>query len=146
MQKRNRLKSSVTLNNRVDLQKHFIYSIAIQLFSTSDASNAVGELKEFLDSNKGGSGFSFADLMADRAGNRFAVIATQSENSAFKAQLILSDEEAVKNLMPDILDLPEGLDQESFETVYKNINTLAYIDMLTDIDTRLSNIDVYNLK
>jgi hypothetical protein len=143
LQQRNKLRSRVKLRERVDIQKHFIYSVALQLFGTSTASNAIGELKEFLDSNNGGSGFSFADLMADRAGTRLAMLATESDESAFKVQGYLADitEEAL--LLPELTGLPEGISQQDFEAHYRNINSLVYDSMLKSIDQKLQEIPVY---
>lgn len=134
----------MTLRERVDLQKHFVYSAALELFSSQYASDALGEFKEFLDSNQGGSGFSFADLQADRAGTRLAMIVTGSETSAQKAQQILSsitDEQ----LLPSISGLKEGLSKSRFKQEYKTVNSDSYQKMLGDIDDRLKRLPLYRL-
>ncbi|WP_303481896.1 hypothetical protein [Thalassotalea sp. 1_MG-2023] len=141
---RNKLRSNATLRGRNDLQKHFIYSMAIQMFSTLGASDAIGEYKEFLDSNRGGSGFSFADLMADRAGTRFAQIVVANENKAKRAQsllLTITDEA----LLPSIQGLNEGISQTEFEQTYRDINNQDYQQMLKEIDTRLETLPLYQL-
>jgi len=137
------LQASVKLRNRVDIQKHFIYSVALQLFGTSAASNAIGELKEFSDSNNGGSGFSFADLMADRAGTRLAMLATDSEESALKTQNHLAKLSNEAQLLPELIGLPEGITQKKFEQYYRDIDSLVYQSMLFTIDRRLQKIAVY---
>ncbi|WP_286261272.1 hypothetical protein [Thalassotalea atypica] len=137
-------RATVTLRERVDLQKHFVYSAALELFSSQYASDALGEFKEFLDSNQGGSGFSFADLQADRAGTRLAMIVTGSETSAQKAQQILSsitDEQ----LLPSISGLKEGLSKSRFKQEYKTVNSDSYQKMLGDIDDRLKRLPLYRL-
>ena len=141
---RNRLRSNVTLQGRVDLQQHFIYSMALQLFSNYQASDAIGEYKEFLDSNSGGSGFSFADLMADRAGTRLALITTHSELQAKSAQNILMQIED-SQLLPDINGLAEGLKSNVFREKYKNVNSQAYRTALKNIDKRLKTLAIYQL-
>jgi hypothetical protein len=141
---RNRLRRHTTLQNRADLQKHFIYSMALQLFSTHGASDAIGEFKEFLDTNKGGSGFSFADLQADRAGTRLAMIVTKSEQQAKRAQTILAlvtDEQ----LLPSIEGLQEGLNEDSFEKTFKDVRSKDYQQTLKEIDSRLKSLPVYQL-
>ncbi|OKY27083.1 hypothetical protein [Thalassotalea sp. PP2-459] len=141
---RNKLRSNATLRGRNDLQKHFVYSMAIQMFSTLGASDAIGEYKEFLDSNRGGSGFSFADLMADRAGTRFAQIVVASENKAKRAQsllLTITDEA----LLPSIQGLNEGISQTEFEQTYRDINNQDYQQMLKEIDARLETLPLYQL-
>jgi hypothetical protein len=143
LQQRNTLRAKVKLRQRVDIQKHFIYSVALQLFGTSAASNAIGELKEFLDSNKGGSGFSFADLMADRAGTRLAMLATDSDESALKVQEYLANITDETLLLPELTDLPEGISQQAFELYYRDINSKIYREMLKSIDEQLQSIPVY---
>jgi len=141
---RNKMRSSVTLQGRVDLQKHFIYSMALQLFSSHGASDALGEFKEFLDSNKGGSGFSFADLQADRAGTRLAMIVTKSEQHAIRSQQLL----AVitdKQLLPDINGLHEGLNEDKFEKQFKDVQSEEYKNTLREIDNRLKSLAIYQL-
>jgi hypothetical protein len=141
---RNRLRKHVTLQNRPDLQKHFIYSMALQLFSTHEASDAIGEFKEFLDTNQGGSGFSFADLQADRAGTRLAMIVTKSEQQAKQAQILLSSV-TDKQLLPSIEGLHEGLNEDSFEKKFKDVKSKDYQQTLKDIDNRLKSLPVYQL-
>jgi hypothetical protein len=143
LKRRVQLQASVKLRNRVDIQKHFIYSVALQLFGTSAASNAIGELKEFSDSNRGGSGFSFADLMADRAGTRLAMLATNSEESALRTQNILAELSNEAQLLPELIGLPEGISQKKFEKYYRDIDSLVYQSMLLTIDKRLQNIALY---
>jgi len=141
--KRNFLANRVTLRDRVDLQKHFMYSIAFQLFGNSSASDAIGELKEFLDSNPAGSGFSFADLMADRAGTRLAKIATESEESALWVQQQLSKNIVESDFMPEIADIPEGLSAIDFTNNYRDVDSAKYKNMLQLLDKRLAALTLY---
>jgi len=60
---------TVKLNGRDDFPKHFILSAAIAITADSPLSDVIGLYKEVKDS-RGGSGFSFNDLAADRAGSR----------------------------------------------------------------------------
>ena len=143
---RQQLQRSVTLRNRVDIQKHFIYSIALQLFGSSTASDAIGELKEFLDSNKGGSGFSFADLMADRAGTRLAKISTQSNQSALLVQARLAKTNSESAIIPTLAKLPEGITQQAFKKNYQGIKSKNYIAMLNHIDEQLLQIPLYRIQ
>ena len=57
-----------TLSGRGDLSLHFLYSVILEQVGKENIGLSIGELKELLDSNEGGSGFSFADLAADKAG------------------------------------------------------------------------------
>jgi len=141
--RRNFLMNKVTLRNRVDLQKHFMYSIALQLFGNSKASDAIGELKEFLDSNPGGSGFSFADLMADRAGTRLAKLATSSEESAINLQKNVSQKFDENDFMPEIEGLPEGISASVFNTNYRDVNSVEYITMISILDNKITELTLY---
>ena len=143
---RRKLQRIVTLRGRVDIQKHFIYSVALQIFGTSYASDAIGELKELLDSNKGGSGFSFADLMADRAGTRLAMIATQSNHSALLVQKRLANIKNESAIIPTIANLPEGITQQAFKQHYQNVQSENYIAMLNHIDEQLLLLPVYRIQ
>jgi len=136
--KRQKLQRKVKLQNRVDLQKHFVYSAALQLFGTTTASDTIGEFKEFLDSNPGGSGFSFADLTADRAGTRLAQLATRSEALAKHVQLVFSGEIKESDFMPDISGVPEGISAQVFEKEYRNVESQNYQKMLQYIDGQLA--------
>lgn len=140
------LQRRVTLRNRIDIQNHFIYSIALQLFGSSNASNAIGELKEFLDSNQGGSGFSFADLMADRAGTRLAMISTQSNESALLVQALLAQNISESAIIPILEKLPEGITQQEFKKFYQGIHSKNYIAMLNHIDNQLLQIPLYQIQ
>ncbi len=139
---RNTLRNKLTLNGRVDLQKHFIYSVALQLFGNIDASDALGEFKELLDAN-GGSGFSFADLLADRVGTRFAQLATKNNASALHVQSYFLGKVNEQSFMPQHLDLPEGIDRESFKLNYANTQSTAYQLMIKAIDSRLHATELY---
>jgi len=153
---RERLIGRILLAKRNDLQQHYIYSMAIQLFSTINLSHTLGELKELLDSNLGGSGFSFVDLTADRAGARFALLATSSEKSAMQVQAYFSElntffarnKKVVETwmflpILPDISELPEGLSQAEFEQFYRNVNSKIYQKMILFIDSRLAKLPLY---
>lgn len=142
--KRNFLRHKVMLRNRVDLQKHFMYSVALQLFGNSSASDAIGELKEFLDSNPGGSGFSFADLMADRAGTRLAKLATTSNTSAIRLQQLLSENIQESDFMPNIQGIPEGISADVFNADYRDVDSNEYKQMITILDERLTELTLYD--
>jgi hypothetical protein len=135
--------SRTTLADRGDLRLHFIYSAVLQLASDSDASFALGEFKELLDTGPKGSGFSFADLAADRAGVRFAEEATRSESSALRFQGILADEASESIFFPSLEGLPEGLEEQRFTGEFKDLNAPEYQSMLAEIDRRLESLRLY---
>lgn len=133
----------VTLSKRDDLRLHFIYSATLKLLSDRGASFAIGEFKELLDSNTGGSGFSFVDLTADRAGILFAERATANNLAAraFQQQVIDSVEQG---LLPDLGKLKEGLSEQDFESLYKNVDSEEYQGQVQWIDQHLQQRPVFN--
>ncbi|MDD1614851.1 MAG: hypothetical protein LUP98_09400, partial [Methylococcaceae bacterium] len=78
------------LYKRIDLAQHFIGSAAITASMDGQVAKAVGEEKELSDA-QGGSGFSFIDLAADKAGTRFGEMATSSPENARKIQKAMSE-------------------------------------------------------
>ncbi|TXH93756.1 MAG: hypothetical protein E6Q75_14850 [Rheinheimera sp.] len=136
----------VTLARRPDLQQHFIYSATIHVLGNQRLSSAVGEAKELLDSLKGGSGFSFVDLLADRAGIRFARLAVATPESARALQQFFAAAERTEpELFPSKSRLPEGLPQEMFEQQYQSIDSAVYQQMVAEIDRRLNALPLYQL-
>lgn len=129
-----------TLAGRHDLALHFIYSAAIKIIADSQASFAVGELKEMADSLQGGSGFSFADLAADESGIRFAEVATTPE-SARRLQKEISAAEG--RFFPAIDALPEGIPRDQFERQYGGNSSAAYNRLLDEIRRRIANLPLY---
>lgn len=136
----------VTLGRRPDLQQHFVYSAAIHLLASQQLSSAVGEAKELLDSLQGGSGFSFVDLLADRAGIRFAQLATRSPQSALAVQqFFVSQDRTEAEIFPSKSRLPEGLPQQIFEQEYQSVDSEVYQQMVAEIDKRLAALPFYQL-
>lgn len=137
----------VVLARRPDLQQHFVYSAAIHLLGNQQISSVVGETKELMDSLRGGSGFSFVDLLADRAGIRFARIATGSAQSAHALQqFFVAADRTEQEVFPSKARLPEGLPQELFEQQYKSIDSAVYQQMIAEIDRRLNALPLYQIQ
>lgn len=96
---------TLTLHRRPDLAAHFLTSALITLFAGDQVAALMGLQKE-LDDSQSSSGFDMADLMADKAGIRFADLATANSASAQRiqdrlVQLLYDDE-----LMPPPDKLP----------------------------------------
>lgn len=134
--------SGTTLGGRWDLMAHFIYSAGIAVATQQGIGIAAGEFKELLDSG-GGSGFSFADLAADRAGIHFVAAATSSESSArqFQRDMIANTSESA--FFPDIAGLREGLSEVEFEQLYGSIQSERYREQVALIDQRIAGLVVY---
>ena len=126
----------VPLRGRRDLTRHFTVSSALSCLTNERLSNAAGVLKEELDAGPGGSGFSFADLLADRAGTRLALAATQDEASARLLQQRLAGFWTIEDIFPTFSDLPEGLSDTELEQL-GGIGGARYQQIIKDMEQRL---------
>jgi len=131
------------LYKRVDLAQHFIGSAAITASANGQISKLVGEEKELSDA-KVGSGFSFIDLTADKAGTRFGEMATASAASARKIQQAVAQINDYKDFMPDPRDLPEHMNEEEFRQRFNSINSPEYQEISKLIDARIAALAIYN--
>ena len=130
------------LANRNDLSQHFIFSAAIKLLSDQGVTVAIGEFKELMDRVVSGSGYSFVDLAADKAGVKFADYLTDPD-TAKSAQSRLSIASNEDLLFPDIKDLPEGLKTDAFKQTFKTVDSPEYQQMITEIKGRLAGLPLY---
>jgi hypothetical protein len=133
----------VTLRRRSDWTKHFCVSAAITLLSDDIVSDAAGLLKEELDADIGGSGFSFADLLADRAGTTFAVCATRDETAARAMQTLIADGFKVEEFFPPAADLPEGIPDSELQSRYGGVGGQRYRHMAEEIERRIAECLAY---
>jgi len=129
---------NVTLRGRTDWTKHFWVSAALALMSSEAASDAIGLLKEELDADFRGSGFSFADLMADRAGTLFALAVTRDEQAARAMQHRLAEGLRVDDVFPAAHDLPEGLTDAQLQSGYGGVGGEGYRRLIQQIEDRLA--------
>lgn len=129
----------ITLDGRQDFAQHFIVSAAITAYADTFLSNAIGLYKE-IDDARNGSGFSFNDIAADRAGTMFGELATESQTTALKLQQWAARGITDKDLMPDWADLPEHLPKSIFRQQYGNMDTPAYDQMMKKIEQRVAEL------
>ncbi len=127
---------TVTLAGRIDLPLHVLISAAIAAESGTPLADAVGLYKEVNDSRRG-SGFSFNDLAADRAGTR---LGERAIRSPIALQARLAQGVAEGDLLPDISDLPEFLDADEFGKRYGAVGAPGYLMMMREIETRLDTL------
>lgn len=135
--------SHVLLQDRHDWVQHFTLSAGLTLAGGRGIADFIGEAKEVDDATNKASGFSFTDLAADRAGVRFAEIATGSEDGAQRIQDYLSRPITEKQFLPEIRDLPEGLTAAQFESQYGERDSAEYLRMVAEIDRRIDTIPMY---
>jgi hypothetical protein len=127
-----------TLRGRRDLAQHFFVSAYLAAMAGSQVASASGLAKEMSDSN-GGSGFSFVDMTANRAGILFA-------GGLLNKRLTLatvSDDFTVANYMPTIDDLPEGLTTAQLLTQFGPQTDNRFRRELDAIDQRLMLLPTY---
>jgi hypothetical protein len=135
---------SAFLYKRIDLAQHFIGSAAITASVNGQVAQVFGEDKELSDAH-GGSGFSFIDLAADKAGTRFGEMATSSPESARKTQKAMSEIKDYSDFMPDPRDLPEHMDEAEFKQRYQSVDSPAYQEILKLIDARIAATPIYTV-
>jgi hypothetical protein len=131
------LRKGTRLRTRSDWARHFSLSAALAVLEHPLISDAGGLMKEQMDALTGGSGFSFCDFAADRAGVRFAEVATTSEKDALAMQDFLRKEFTVSYILPEIADLPENLTTEQFRANYGAVGSDRYRETISEIETRL---------
>jgi hypothetical protein len=107
-----------TMHGRHDLTQHFVVSAALTALSGARAAEMAGVLKEWLDSEEGGSGFSFADLASDLAGITFAtrLLARPARLADIEKAFRVAD----YTLSPK--GLQEGLSRKEFEKQYGSLS------------------------
>jgi len=109
---------TVTLLGRPDFAMHFLVSAVLAAEGGGRLADAIGIYKEVIDS-RDGSGFSFNDIAADRAGTRFGQIAVQ-DPGRLRAAALQDADAALKeaDFMPPVDGLPEFMPQAEFQARY----------------------------
>ncbi len=131
---------TVTLRQRQDFALHFLISAVLAAEAGTPLADAVGLWKELADARRGGSGFSFNDLAADRAGTRFGELALR-DAVALQARIAAGVSDA--DLMPQVSDLPEGLPEAEFVARYGGVGGAGYSRLLADIEARIDGLPMF---
>ncbi len=126
----------VVLHGRSDTPLHWLVSAVLAAEGGGPLADAIGLYKEMADA-RGGSGFSFHDLAADRAGTR---LGQRARRDALALQQRLATPLADTDLLPDVSDLPENLPEAEFQRRYGGIDAPAYRAMLAGIEQRLNKL------
>ena len=129
-----------TLGGRGDLRQHFIVSAVLRVAADAGAAFAVGEFKELLDANRGGSSFSFDDVAADLAGIRFAATLFADGAASTLPRYVLDRMARESDVIPDITDLPSGLSEAEFKHRFGAVDSPAYRSMLAAIEKRIDGL------
>jgi len=132
----------LTVLNRHDLAQHFTVSAALTVSAGSGLANAIGLFKE-LDDSRDGTGFSFDDLLADRAGVRLAELSTETEQSARVMQQRLRGHLSESDFMPAIDELPPSLMELAFKQRYRDLDSEKYGLVDDEIEARIQHCRLY---
>lgn len=131
---------TVTLNKRNDLSKHYLVSATLAAFAGTPLADAIGLYKELEDS-RGGSGFSFIDMTANRAGTLMGELAVQNKTQAKKIQDFMSTAQE-RDIIPKTADLPEYLAEQEFNRLYGGLEGAAYQKMMQKIEHRIAQLPI----
>jgi hypothetical protein len=135
-------KGGVRLAGREDSAQHFALSAFIAVMGGEGVADLAGLYKELRDTRQG-SGFSFNDLAADKAGSRLGELATRSPESARLAQARLAGTHDARPFFPVIKDLPEFMNQSQFEQRFGGVGQPAYIKQVQAIEARIARLPLY---
>lgn len=127
----------LTLHDRRDFAEHFVISAALAANGGGRLANAIGLVKEEEDAGRG-SGFSFTDLAANRAGARLGDTATGPRASRTRSRLAGSRGD--DDLLPDFRDLPEFMSQAEFDRRFGPVGGPRYQAVIARIDDRLESL------
>ena len=130
---------TLLLRGRGDLTQHFTISALLAATAGTPFSHVVGLYKEIADS-RGGSGFSFSDLAADRAGAMFGTLAVESADALQKG---LTAGLAEEDVMPEIADLVDGLPEPEFLRRFGSVGSPGYDRVVRDIDRRVAQCRLF---
>ena len=133
------------LFKRTDLAQHFVGAAALSASMNSRVANALGEVKELSDAQAGGSGFSFIDLAADKAGSRFGALAVSSAKNARRIQQEMAEIKDYYDFMPDPRDLPEHMSETEFKRRFESTQSSPYLALAAQIDKRISQMPLYQI-
>ncbi|MDP4528140.1 CehA/McbA family metallohydrolase [Alkalimonas delamerensis] len=131
---------AAVLAGRRDLTLHFLYSAVIKMVGNVHIAEQIGNLKELHDAGEGGTGFSFVDIAANKAGIWF-VQHLNAIDIALAHQL--TAEAFEMTFMPAVHDLPEGLREERFEQFLGGLQGEGTARLQAEIDRRLSQLALF---
>jgi hypothetical protein len=132
----------LTILGRHDLAQHFTVSAALTVSAGSGLASAIGLFKE-LDDSRDGTGFSFDDLLADRAGVRLAEFATETEQYAWALQQRMSGRLSESDFMPAIDKLPPSIMELEFKQRYRDLDSEKYGLVDDELERRIQRCRVY---
>lgn len=136
----NAIRSRTTLRGRHDLSRHFSVCAALIVLTDETRTMKIAIGKELKDSLPGGSGFSFVDMLANRAGMLFALNATKNPESARRIQALVGTGTVVADIIPDYEGLPEGISRDDFQTDFGGLGGERTRNINQEIEQRLTTV------
>lgn len=128
------------LGGREDLALHFLYSAAMRISANSTLALKIGAFKEISDAGAGGSGFSFIDMAANKAG----IWLVDNIASINQQQLFILDSDAFEAaFMPEWHDLPEGLSESQLQKQFGGPDGAGAQALLQQIEQRLAELTLF---
>lgn len=137
------LAQRVHLAGRGDLAQHFSIAAALAAVAGTPLADAVGLYKELDEAGADGSGFSFVDLAAERAGSRLGALAVGPAPGQQRLQRRVATGLTEQDLLPPVRDLPEFLPPAAFRQRYGDAASPAFRRMQADIDRRIGALALY---
>jgi hypothetical protein len=128
----------LTLRDRVDFAQHYLLSALIASGVGGQMADLIGLYKEQVD-KVSGSGFSFNDIAADRAGIRFG---QRARLTAQQLQLRVQEGEDEDFFMPNVDDMPQFLTAGEFDHRFGGGNRGAFDETLSLIDQRVEQLGI----
>lgn len=114
-------------------------SAALAAWAGEPLADAIGLYKELSDSRHG-SGFSFADLAADRAGTIFGELLIKHPA---RVDELLHSPFADAALTPALADFPGPMNERDFQQRFGSPGSPAYQQVLDEIDRRIFALPLY---
>ncbi len=130
---------AMMLAGRNDSAQHFAVSAMLAAWAGEPVADAIGLYKELADAGHG-SGFSFADLAADRAGTRFGELLNRGDR---RLDGLLKNDLHDRDLVPPLGDLPESINAVDFQRHFGSTSSPAYRHLTAEIERRLDGMPLY---
>lgn len=129
----------LTLRGREDMAQHYLGSALIAAWAGGQWAQVIGLSKEMRDA-RSGSGFSFTDLLADRAGTRLGERIAAGHAEPAKR---LAGGLNVDALLPPLDGLAEFMPEAEFVRRFGGVGAPGYRAVLADIDARIAALELY---
>jgi hypothetical protein len=126
------------LHGREDFAMHFLLSSLMASGMGGRLTDIIGTYKELSDETSG-SGFSFNDLAADRAGVRFG---QRALHDPLALQQRIQEGHTDDFFMPNAADLPEYLTPAQFNARFGAVGSPQYNGLMADIEQRINRLGV----